>query len=63
MSPQVKYLDEADVDRVKSLESKLGACIVAWEQEPESASLSEGQIKDLCALEVELGAVLVAYKS
>ena len=63
MSPQIKNLDEAGINKVKSLESKMGACVVAWEQEPEPASLSEEQIRDLQSLEAELGAVLVAYKT
>jgi hypothetical protein len=61
MSPQAKLLKEADLSKLNELETKLGKCVVAWDQRLDPASITEDQVKDLQTLEKELGAVLVAY--
>ncbi len=62
MPQQVKKLDEANLKKVRELETKLGVCIVAYEPPPGPARLSEGELQQLKEAERELGSVLVAYK-
>ena len=57
----IKKLDEASLTKVKSLEERLGSCIVALEPPTKLAEISEEQLKQLKSVEEELGAVLLAY--
>jgi hypothetical protein len=61
MSPQAKKLNDADIEKLKDLEKKLGKCVVAWDQKLDPAVISEAEVKELQALEKEMNAVLVAY--
>ncbi len=58
---KVAKLDDAQLDRVKALEKKLGCCVVALEPEFRLARLTPAQIKELASAEKQLGVVLVAY--
>lgn len=62
MMYSIKNLDETGLGKIKSLESKMGVCIVAVENAPKPAAISEEQIKELQSAEKEMGAILVAYK-
>jgi hypothetical protein len=57
----IKQLDEAGLAKVKSLESKLGSCIVALEAPTKLADISAEQLQQLKAAEKELGAILLAH--
>jgi len=61
MSPQVKKLDDANLNKLNELEKKLGKCVVAWDQRLDPADISEEQVKMLQTVEKELDAVIVAY--
>ncbi len=61
MAYQIKELDEAGLARLRSLEDKLGSCIVALEEKFKLADLSQEQLKELESAEEELGATLMAY--
>ncbi len=61
MTYSAKRLDKANMDKLQTLERKLGYCIVAWEKNPKIAPISEEQVKELKSAEQEMGAVLVAY--
>jgi hypothetical protein len=61
MAQQIKKLDDAGLKRLQSLETKLGCCIVALEQQIQPAVLSEQQVRELRVVEKEMGATLVAY--
>ncbi|MBE9482698.1 MAG: hypothetical protein IMY88_03355 [Chloroflexi bacterium] len=61
MAEQMKKLDEAGLDKLSSLEGKLGSWIVALEQQRKLASISEEQLNELKALEKEIQAILLAY--
>ena len=58
----IKKLDQAGLDKVKALESKLGGCILAVEGAPKPATISNVQLTELQATEKEMGAVLIAYQ-
>jgi len=60
---RVAKLDEAQLTRVKTLEKKLGCCVVALEPEYKLARLTPLQIKQLASAEKQLGVVLVAYEA
>jgi hypothetical protein len=59
---KVAKLDKAQLAKVKTLEKKLGCCVVALEPEYRLARLAPGQIKQLISVEKQLGVVLVAYE-
>ena len=61
MTYSAKRLDKSGMDKIQQLEKKLDYCVVAWEQTPRIAKLSESQIKELQSVENEMKAVLVAY--
>lgn len=61
MNPQAKLLKEADLSKLNELETKLGKCVVAWDQKLDPAIISEAELKELQALEKDMNAVLVAY--
>ena len=58
---QIKGLDDAGLNKLQALESKLGCCIVALGRRPQPAPLSEAQLQELEAVEREMDTILVAY--
>jgi hypothetical protein len=60
---KVAKLDAAQLTQVKTLEKKLGCCVVALEPEYRLARLTPAQIKELASAEKQLGVVLVAYEA
>ena len=63
MSLHAKELNDTSLQKLQSLEKKLGTVVVAWKKDPKPAALSEEAIKDLQSVEQELDAVLVAYST
>jgi hypothetical protein len=61
MVNQIKKLNDSALGRVQALESRLGCCVVALENQAAPAGLSDSQVGELQKLEKEIGAVLVAY--
>ncbi len=62
MTYSIKKLDQTGLDKIKALENKLGVCIVAVENSPKPAAISDTQLRELQSMEKEIGAVLVAYQ-
>ena len=60
-SVTVASLDNQKVEQIRTLEQKIGTCIVAYERKGHLASLSPAQIKELEAAEARLGVILLAY--
>jgi hypothetical protein len=58
---KVAQLDEANLTKLRALETELGVRVVAFEKQHPMADLSEEQLKRLQATEKELDVVLVAY--
>ena len=56
-------LNPKKLDRLRALESKLDATVIALEPDPPYAYLDEAQVAELKSLEKDLGAILLAYKS
>jgi len=59
---QVAHLSPDQIERLKALEEKLGAVIVAYEQEYRFASLTEEEVALLRETERDLGVTLLAYR-
>jgi hypothetical protein len=59
----VQLGDKNAIGKIRALEEKIGAVVVALEAMPQFAHLSEDQIALLQSLERELSLVLVAYDS
>jgi len=55
-------LDENDLEKIKTLESELGSCVLALAPNFKFANLDDQQIEKLKELEKELGVTLVAYR-
>lgn len=62
MHYQAKTLNETELARLQTLESKTGHIIVAWEHALPPAELKDQELGALQELEAELQAVLVAYE-
>lgn len=62
MLNRFKNLNEVDLTKVQSLETKLGFCIVALEKQPALADISDEELTELRSLEEGMDAVLLAYK-
>ena len=60
--PKVAALQPEAVAKVKEVEKKLGAYVIAYEHPVEPASLTAEQLKELEKLESDLGVCLVAYR-
>ncbi|MBI2830306.1 MAG: hypothetical protein HYX81_04015 [Chloroflexi bacterium] len=60
MTYYIKKLDPASLAKLQALKRKSGCCIVAFEQLPKLATMSEDQLKALRSLENEIGAILLA---
>ena len=58
---KIAKLDEQKVAKLRELESELGTCLVALEEEFSLARLSPEQVARLQDAERELGVVLLAY--
>ncbi|HXH03451.1 MAG TPA: hypothetical protein VNN09_09040 [Candidatus Competibacteraceae bacterium] len=56
------HLTDTQLQRVRTLESKLGTYVVAVDRPPEYADLTPEQLAELQAAERELGTVLLAYR-
>ena len=65
MGKYINYakLSKEDMEKIKNLEKKIGACLLAYKvvDGPDVKSLSEADLEDLKNLERELGLSLVAY--
>jgi len=58
---KVAQLSESKLAQLKELESEMGVCLVALEEEFSLARLSPEQVERLQDAERDLGVVLVAY--
>jgi len=56
-------LDESALSRIRSLEERLGAPLVAYAPESPYAELTDAQLEDIRRTEQELGVQLLAYRS
>ena len=63
-TPRMKIakLDDASLDKLRTLEEEFGTCILALEPQYPLAELAPKQVQRLQALEKELGIVLLAYR-
>ena len=65
MSKYINYanLTKDQIKRIKDLEKKLGACLLAYkvDEGPDVKSLTQDEISEIQELENELGLSLVAY--
>ena len=65
MSKIIKFakVDNKKVEKIQKLESKLGACLVAYElsDAPDYKNLTEEEIKEIQKIEKELGVTILAY--
>ncbi|XUX00724.1 MAG: hypothetical protein TUN42_01710 [Dehalogenimonas sp.] len=60
----VKRLDDDNLDKVRSLERKLGLQLIAFNSDrSEYAELDENQLREIETLGKEIDATIVAYKS
>jgi hypothetical protein len=55
-------LDDAGLEKVRTLEEQMGSVVVVMERLLPVAPLSEGQLERIQSLEQDLGVVLVAYQ-
>lgn len=55
-------LDEERLEKLRALEDKLDATVLAFEPMVALADLEQSEIEQLKAMERELGVVLLAYK-
>ncbi len=60
-SVAVAHLDEQKVEQIRSLEQKIGTCVVAYERKGRLANLSPEQIRELKSVETKLGVILLAF--
>lgn len=54
---------QAELDKIKKLETEIGKVVLAVEPEPQYATLDQGQLDQLRQIEQEMGVVMVAFKS
>ena len=59
---RIAQLDDTNLTKLRTLETELGARIVAYAKQYPLANLSEEQLNRLQVAERELDVVLVAYK-
>jgi hypothetical protein len=59
---KIAQLTEAQLEKVRELETELGTWVVAVEPEVKFAKLTKAQLEKLQAMESELGVILLAYK-
>ncbi|MFW6115544.1 MAG: hypothetical protein ACOC7Y_00620 [Chloroflexota bacterium] len=59
---KIADLDEASLAKVRALEEKIGACVLALEPKVKLRDLSEEELERLRSAEEELGVVLMAYE-
>ena len=59
---KVAELDDARLERLRTLEDELGTCIVALTPQYPRADLPADKIERLQAAEQEMGVVLLAYQ-
>ncbi len=55
-------LDEPALEKIRSLEERLGGPLVAYAPESPYADLTEAQLEDIRRTEQELGVQLLAYR-
>ena len=59
---RIAQLDKSKMEAIKSLEQKMGTCLVAYEREVGLAKLSNEQLSALKKAETDLGVILLAYE-
>jgi hypothetical protein len=59
---KVAELKDEEMKKISLLESELGICLVAFEQENKIADLEKAHLDKIKNLEKELGFTIVAYK-
>lgn len=59
---KIAHLNEASVEKIRQIEKKTGKHIMAFEQGPNFAELSQEDLQTVQALEKELGVVLLVYE-
>lgn len=61
MSHHFEKLDEAALAKLRTLETKIGNCVVAVKKQNKLADISAEQLEALQSSENELGVILLAY--
>ena len=62
MADRFKQLTPDALEKLQKLEKKWGHCIIAYEQIPDPAKLTDDELTEVRFLEKDLQAVLVDYQ-